>query len=58
MALSSFSDGSVVTPFMADLYQNATILPKSITHVPMDMPIPSSIMPPVIKTPLHIPSFI
>ena len=57
MSLSSFSDGSVVTTFMTELYQNATILPESITPVPMDMPIPSSIVPPVFKTPLHIPSF-
>ena len=56
MALSSFSDGSVVTPFMSKLYQKATILPESITPVPMDMPIPSSVVPPVFKTPLHIPS--
>ena len=57
MSLSSFSDGSIVTPFMTELYQNATILPESITPISMDMPIPSSIVPPIFKTPLHIPSF-
>ena len=57
MALSSFSDGSVVTPFMIKLYHNATFLPESIIPVSMDMPIPSSVVSPVFKTPLHIPSF-
>ena len=56
MTLSSFSNGSVVTPFMTELYQNATILPESITPAPMDMPIPSSVVPPVFKIPLHIHS--
>ena len=56
MALSSLSDGSVVTPFMSELYQNATILPESITPILMDMHIPSSVVPPVFKIPLHIPS--
>ena len=45
MALSSLSDGSIVTPFMSELYQNGTILPNSITPIPMDIPIPSSVVP-------------
>ena len=57
MDLSSLSNGSVMTPFMSELYQKATILPKSITPIPMDMPIPTSVVPPYFKTPLHIPSF-
>ena len=42
---------------MTEFYQNATILPESITPAPVDMPIPSSVVPPIFKTPLHIPSF-
>ena len=56
MDLSSFSDGSVVTPFMIELYHNSTCLPNSITPVPRVEPIPSSIETPVLKIPLHIPS--
>ena len=56
MDLSSFSDGSIVTPFMTELYQNSTILHESITRVPMDIPIPSSVVPPYFKIPFHIPS--
>ena len=56
MDLSSFSDDYVVTPFMTELYQNATVLPESIIPIPIDIPIPSSIVPPVFKIPLHIPS--
>ena len=41
---------------MTELYRNATCLPESITPVPMDKPIPSSIVPPIFKIPLHIPS--
>ena len=41
---------------MTELYQNATCLPESIIPISMDMPIPSSIAPPVFKIPLHIPS--
>ena len=41
---------------MTELYQNATVLPESITPIPMDIPIPSSVVPPVFKIPLHIPS--
>ena len=43
---------------MSQLYQDATCLPESITPFSMDIPIPSSIVPPVLKIPLHIPSFI
>ena len=57
IALSSLSDGSTMTPFMTQLYQNATCLPKSITPIYVDMPITSSNVPPVFKIPLHIPSF-
>ena len=56
IALSSLSTGSTVTPFMTQLYQNVTCLPESITPISVDMPIPSSIVPPVFKIPLHIPS--
>ena len=56
MALSSFSNGSVVTPFMTELYHNATCLPKSITLVPRVEPTHSSVETPVFKIPLHIPS--
>ena len=56
MALSSFSDCSVVTPFMTALYRNATCLPESITPVPRVEPIPSTVETPVFKIPLHIPS--
>ena len=56
MALSSFSDGSVVTPFMTELYCNATCLPESITLVPRVEPIPSTVETPVFKIPVHIPS--
>ena len=56
MALSLFFDGSVVTPFMIELYRNATCLPESITPVPMVEPIPSTIETPVFKIRLHIPS--
>ena len=55
-ALSSFSDGSVVTPSMTELYHNSTYLPKSITLVPRVEPTHSSVETPVFKIPLHIPS--
>ena len=58
MALSSFSDGSVVTPFMTKIYRNATCLPESITPAPRFEPIPSSIETLVFKIHLHIPSII
>ena len=57
IALSSFSTGSTMTPFMSQLYQNATCLPLYITPVSLQMPIPSSTTPPFFKVPLHIPSF-
>ena len=56
MDLSSFSDGSIVTPFMTELYQNATHLPESITPIPMVKPIPLAVVTPIFKIPLHIPS--
>ena len=56
MALSSFFDGSIVTPFMTKLYHNATCLPESITLVPRVGPIPSIVETPVFKIPVHIPS--
>ena len=42
---------------MYQLYQDATCLLESITPVSMHMPIASSIVPPVFKIQLHIPSF-
>ena len=45
-----------MTPFITNLYQNATVLPESIILVPMDIPIPSFVVPPFFKIPLHIPS--
>ena len=45
-----------MTPFMTKLYQKATCLPESITHIPMEKPIPSFVVTPVFKIPLHIPS--
>ena len=56
IALSSLSVGSTMAPFMSQLYQDATCLPYSITHVFVQMPIPSSTIPPVFKVPLHVPS--
>ena len=46
-----------MTPFITKIYQKATCLPESITPVPMEKPIPSLVMTPVFKIPLHIPSF-
>ena len=57
IALSLLSDGSTVTPFMSQIYQDATSLPESITPIYLDMPFPSYIVPPILKIPLHIPSF-
>ena len=41
---------------MTKLYQKATYHPESITPVPLEKPIPSSVVAPVFKIPLHIPS--
>ena len=57
IALSSLAVGSTVTPFMSQLYQDATCLPKSITPVYVGMLFPSSTVPPVFKIPLYIPLF-
>ena len=55
IALSSLSDGSYVTPFMNKLYKDATCLPESRIPISIDMPIPTSDISMVVKTPLHIP---
>ena len=57
ISLSSLFTSSSMTAFMSHLYQDATCLPKSITPFSMDMTIPSSIVPHILKIPLHIPSF-
>ena len=57
IALSSLSVGSTMTPFMTQLYQNATCLPESVTPISVDIPIPSSNVAPFLKISLHIPSF-
>ena len=41
---------------MSQLYQDATCLPYTIIPVSVQMPIPSSTVPPVFKVPLYIPS--
>ena len=54
IALSSLSIGSTVTPFITQLYQNATCVPDSILPASLQMSISSSTIPPVFKVPLHI----
>ena len=56
IGLSSLSDGSYVTPFMNELYKDAMCLPESMIPISIDIPIPTSDISIVVKTPLHIPS--
>ena len=56
IALSSLSDGSYVTPFMNQLYKDATCLPESMIPISIDIPIFTSDVSTVVKNPLHIPS--
>ena len=55
LALSSLSTNSTMTPFMSQLYHDATCLPDSITPISVQMPIPPSTISQVFKVPLHIP---
>ena len=57
IAVSSLSTSSTVTPFMTQLYQDATCVPNSILPASLQMLISSSTIPLVFKVPLHIPYF-
>ena len=57
LALSSFPTSSTMTPYMSQIYHDATCLPYSITPVSVQTPIPPSTISQVFKVPLHIPSF-
>ena len=57
IALSSLSTGSTMTPFMTQLYQDATCVPNSILPPSLQILISSSTLPPFFKLPLHIASF-
>ena len=58
LALSSLSTSYTMTPFMSQIYHDATCLPDSIILVSVQTPIPPSTISQVCKVTFHIPSLI